>query len=247
MKQRGLLTSLLIVILSGGMSATRAAETGRTRDPAYSPFDATSPWNMPIGDKAQYGDISSEKFDPAAGGGINCGWWSLPIFIATAQDPIATIYLHPSYLNVPEKPFITMHVPVDAQPDPKSDAHLNIIDETHSFVLEMLGAVKDSKGKITATWSAIKNDLRDAGVYDAPYHGSRAYGGSGIAGLIRQGELTHGIPHALAAAIDPKAHNRRGGPGSKRPRLRPGLGAVGDHLPHGRPHNSPGPGGLCGG
>ena len=43
---------------------------------------------------------------------------------------------------------------------------------------------------------------------------ARAYGGSGIAGLIRQGELTHGIPHALAAAIDPKAHNRNG-PGGK--------------------------------
>jgi hypothetical protein len=190
------------------VAASRCAEAAPTRDAAYWPFAATSPWNMPIGDKAQYGNIIAPVFNPAGGGGMNCGWWSHPIFIATARDPQTTIYLHPRFLTGPEKPFITMRVPVDAQPDPKSDAHLHIIDETHSFVVEMIGAVKDSKGKITATWGAVKNDLRDAGVYDAPYHGTRAYGGSAIAGLIRQGELTHGIHHALAAAIEPKAHNR---------------------------------------
>ena len=90
----------------------------------------------------------------------------------------------------------------------------------------MLGAVKDSHGKITATWSAVKNDLHDAGMYDAPYHGTRAYGGSAIAGLIRQGELTRGIHHALAAAIDPKAHNRNGPDG--KPFVWPASSADGD-------------------
>jgi len=181
---------------------------------------------MPIGDKAQFADIVSPRFDPHGGGGMNCGWWSHPIFIATANDPKTTIYLHPRFLPDPEKPFITMRVPADAQPDPKSDAHLHIIDETHSFVVEMIGAVKDRNGKITATWGAVKNNLRDAGVYDAPYHGTRAYGGSAIAGLIRRGELTGGIQHALAAAIDPKAHNKNG-PGGK-PYVWPASSADGD-------------------
>lgn len=152
MKQRWLLTSLSIVVLANGMSAGWCAEAGRTRDPALWPFDAASPWNMPIGDKARYGDISAPEFDPAGGGGINCMWWSHPIFIATARDPKVTIYLHPRYLNTPEKPFITMRAPLDAQPDPKSDAHLHIIDETHSFVVEMIGAVRNSNTRITATW-----------------------------------------------------------------------------------------------
>jgi len=199
-----------MAILASGASVGRCAEAGGTRDPALWPFAVTSPWNMPIGSNAQYGDISSPKFDPAGGGGINCGWWSHPIFITTAHDPMTTVYLHPpAFMHMEEKPLITMRVPADARPDPKSDAHLHIIDETHSFVVEMIGAVKDSKGKITATWWGTKNDLRDAGVYDPP-HGVRAYGGSAIGGLIRRGELTHGIHHALAGAIDPKAHNRKG-------------------------------------
>jgi hypothetical protein len=226
MKRHLSVSILSLVAFSITASAGRCAEAEKTRDPAYWPFATTSPWNMPIGDKAQYGEIHAPHFDPAAGGGMNCGWWSHPIFIATERDPRVTIYLHPRYLNVAEKAFITMRVPADAQPDPKSDAHLHIIDETHRFVVEMIGAVKDAHGKITATWGACKNDLRDAGVYDTPYHGTRAYGGSAIAGLIRRGELTHGIPHALAAAIDPKAHNRNG-PGGK-PFVWPASSADGD-------------------
>jgi hypothetical protein len=224
MKQRWLPASLLTMILTAGVPAARCAEAGR--DPALWPFDAKSPWNMPIGSKAQYGPISSPKFDPAAGGGINCIQWSHPIFIATARDPLATIYLDPpKFTHIEKKPFITMRVPVDARPDPKSDAHLHIIDEAHSFVVEMIGAVKDSKGTITATWWAAKNNLRDAGVYDPP-HGVRAYGGSAIGGLIRRGELTHGIHHALAGAIDPKAHNRAGADG--KPYVWPASCADGD-------------------
>ena len=140
MKRHLSVSILSLVAFSITASAGRCAEAEKTRDPAYWPFATTSPWNMPIGDKAQYGEIHAPHFDPAAGGGMNCGWWSHPIFIATERDPRVTIYLHPRYLNVAEKAFITMRVPADTQPDPKSDAHLHIIDETHRFVVEMIGA-----------------------------------------------------------------------------------------------------------
>ena len=100
-----------------------------------------------------------------------------------------------------------MRVPADAMPDAKSDGHLHIIDETQSFVVEMWQAKRGPDGLITAV--AVKNDLRGPGVYDG-WHGVRAYGGSAIAGLIRRGELTDGIHHALAAAVYPKAHNSSG-------------------------------------
>jgi hypothetical protein len=229
MKLNWLAASVSVIVLASATSAGLCAEAGRTRDPALWPFTSTSPWNMPIGDKAQYVGISSPKFDSSGGGGINCTKWSHPIFIATVDDPMTTIYLHPRTPPFPptaEKPFVTMRVPVNARPDSESDEHLHIIDETHSFVVEMIGAVRDRNGKITVTWGAVKNSLRDAGVYDTPYHGTRAYGGSAIGGLIRKGELTHGIHHALAVTIEPKAHNRNG-PGGK-PYVWPASSADGD-------------------
>ena len=177
------------------------ANGAETRDPALSPFDASSPWNMPLGDKAEYATINSPPFDPSKGCGINCEHWSHPVFIATPTDPEVAIF-HKD----PLVPFAVMRAPANAKPDPESDAHLHLIDETHSFVVEMCAAARRPDGNISARY-VIKNDLRDAGVY-AGWHGVRAYGGSAIAGLIRVGELTHGIRHVLAAATNPKAMNR---------------------------------------
>jgi hypothetical protein len=215
MKRLSLITSL-IVLSTSAMTVASGAEA--RRDPALWPFDAASPWNVAIGDKARFVTIDARQFDPAVGGGINCRQWSHPIYIATAHDPLVRIDQQD-----PRQPRITIRVPAAAMPDSKSDGHLHIIDETHSFVVEMWQAKRSPDGLITAV--AVKNDLRGPGVYDG-WHGVRAYGGSAIAGLIRRGELTDGIHHALAAAVYPKAHNASGPNGQ--PFVWPASSADGD-------------------
>jgi hypothetical protein len=83
---------------------------------------------------------------------------------------------------------------------------MNVIGPSGTDVLELFGVRRRDDGS-WSTYVAIVNDLRGPGVYRT-WHGTRAYGGSSMGGLIRKGELTSGIPHALAMATGSKMLNR---------------------------------------
>ncbi len=176
------------------------------RDPAKWPFASTSPWNMPIGNGAIYQQAS----DPCTRSLIsesNTAWinseeWSHPIYRASSSDPLV-----PIVINGVEQ--IRINIPSNAQAalPTDSDAHLHIIDPTGRYVVEMYRAFP----RPTGGWDVdyyVRLDLTSAGILQG---GARAYGGSAIAGLIRAGELTQGIRHALAIA-QPYTHLSPAGP-----------------------------------
>jgi hypothetical protein len=126
---------------------------------------------------------------------INSHEWSHPIYLAAATDPTVNVYESGNLVDA------NVHCPTDAQPalppPPNTDAHLHIIDPTHLSLDEMWEASAVSDGWNCQAWA--KTDLLGPGVGQG---GVRAYGGSAIGGLIRVGELTAGIRHVLAFAIE---------------------------------------------
>lgn len=172
-----------------------------TRDPALWPFTSTSPWNMPIGSGAQYAPETSPVWNPASGGAINNdNGWSIPVYLSDSSDPLLNVYDGGGFKG-------QMRVPVEAQPATQSDAHCAIIDTENDKLLETYGHFTRSGDRVTASY-AIFNSVKDAGIYPG-WHGTRAYGGSSIGGLIRKEELAaKNIPHALAMAVQRDAMNK---------------------------------------
>jgi hypothetical protein len=186
----------------GGAPATWAClapyATPATRDPGVWPFASTSPWNTPIGAGAQLEQATDpctvDLMAPPGGTSINSHEWSHPVYLAATTDPAVNLYRGTTLVDG------MVHCPADATPalppPPNTDAHLHIVDPAHSFLDEMWEASKVSDGWTCQAW--FKTDLTGPGVGQG---GVRAYGGSAIGGLIRAGELTNGIRHALAFAI----------------------------------------------
>ena len=178
-------------------------DTRPIRDPALWPFASDSPWNMPLGDGARHAAIRSPGFDPTAGARINTRQWSHPVFMAQADDP--TVALH---LLGQSRPVRVQRVPPQAQPDPMADGSLLLIDVPRRSVVELWRAERVGPDRIVAE-ALVVNALTGMGL-DSVWHGVRASGGSALGGLIRQGELEHGIGHVLALAVPPQALNRLG-------------------------------------
>lgn len=174
-----------------------------TRDPALWPFASDSPWNTPLGDGARYAAIRSPGFDPTAGARINTRQWSHPVFIAEADDP--TVALHRLGQS---RPVRVQRVPPRAQPDPMADGSLLLIDVPRRSVVELWRAERVGPDRIVAEAIAV-NALTGPGL-GSTWQGIRASGGSALGGLIRQGELEHGLAHVLALAVPPQALNRLG-------------------------------------
>lgn len=187
-----------------------------TRDLATWPFSRCSPWNMPIGSGVQYGVLSSPAFanqagDPQTTAAINSTSWSHPIYL---EDPVSGSANMVSGNDAQGQPVsFRLMLPKGLAPAGGSDGHLHIIDSSRTTVYEMFQATVGA-GFVQAT-DLITNDLKGLGVFDGEstpqkelWHGTRAYGGSAIGGLIRKGELSGGIPHALAVAVQRAAMNR---------------------------------------
>ncbi|CAG7610536.1 hypothetical protein PAESOLCIP111_01253 [Paenibacillus solanacearum] len=174
---------------------------GFDRDPAYHPFDAYSPWNTPIGDGAIYEKETSPGWDAELGANLNYKNWTHPISVAADSDPVRDLFKKNAL-------FWRMKVSNDVQPDAKSDGNIHFIDEHHTYVVETYSAVRKDDGNLTVGGYA-RNYIDGPGVYDT-WHGSRAYGGTAIGGVIRPGEFEKGIPHAIASAVHATALNKHG-------------------------------------
>jgi hypothetical protein len=178
------------------------AHADMTRDPAFWPFSSSSPWNTPLGSSAQYSNIVSPGFSPTGGANLNVNAWSWPVYLASQSDPLVSVYWAGD-----AQPTTTIHIPIGAMPDAQSDHSMIVISPDHLTVTEMWNASWQSASRIDAGVVYV-NDTKGPGIYPS-YHGARAYGGSALAGLIRQDELTSEyIPHALAIAVPPSALNK---------------------------------------
>ena len=208
MNRRRWLVSASGVALTGagagcGHAPGPTDDTRPIRDPALWPFASDSPWNTPLGDGARYAAIRSPGFDPTAGARINTRQWSHPVFIAEADDPIVALHLLGQ-----SRPVRVQRVPPRAQPDPMADGSLLLIDVPRRSVVELWRAERVGPDRIVAEAIAV-NALTGPGM-GGTWQGIRASGGSALGGLIRQGELEHGIAHVLALAVPPQALNRLG-------------------------------------
>ena len=192
------------------------------RDPALWPFSSDSPWNTPLASDARFAaaddPTTRDLTDPAVAADINCREWSVPVYVASPGDPWLALSVDPA-LALPNgldasihrnNPVPGLRAPRDAAPGAPAygavsytDGHTALIDETHSYVVEMWRAQRRGADAMAA-YTMVRNDLRGPGVGTG---GARAYGGSAIGGLIRKGELARGIPHALAFAI-PRSKQR---------------------------------------
>ena len=168
------------------------------RSPVLQPFSADSPWNTPLGQGAELEPVDAPCTqalrDPQSTSDINAAEWSHPIHQARPTDPLRSIFVDGELKA-------RVRVPADAQPalprSRDSDGHLHLIDPSGRWVDELWRARRNKDGSLVAE-AYHRNDLYGPGIEQG---GARAYGGSAIAGLIRRGELTVGIRHALALAL----------------------------------------------
>lgn len=216
--------SLAINMALGGLTAELfdvpqvwVGGSGGGRDAALQPFASNSPWNYPMGSNAVYsssGPIVSKMRDTSPGININGSGWSIPIFQASASDPLRTFVVVSPY-GLGSGTF-QIRVPSNAAPATGTDGTLVIVDPSGLISHEFFQAQKQADGSWRASTYAA-GVLTGSGVgYQIGYNNNytvnsiggsvRAYGGSAMGGVIRAGELTNGIPHALCAS-GPKYNN----------------------------------------
>jgi hypothetical protein len=157
------------------------------------PFSATSVWNAGIGSGVVFQRITeprtSNLLDGRSTPWVNADQYSHPIYRSTTADPVATV-------AQAGRPLARYRIPAAARPAAGSDRHMHVIDPSGHYVEEawnMSGA--------NPYWTAghhVTVDLRTDGLGK----GTRAYGGSALAGLIRKWEIDGGeVRHALALSI----------------------------------------------
>jgi hypothetical protein len=115
----------------------------------------------------------------------------MPVYQATNDDPVRVV-------TSPEGRW-RYRIPDDATPAAPAhgDRQLLVIDPTRTFVDECWLARRTERG-LRCRYH-VRNRLDSAGVGDG---GTRAYGGSALAGLMRTWEIDDGrIGHALAFAV----------------------------------------------
>ncbi|MDP2180850.1 MAG: hypothetical protein Q8K19_20340 [Methylicorpusculum sp.] len=170
------------------------------------PFSEDSPWNKKINSDYLFTNkvpaIKIIPFNIPVKLEINSNQWSIPFYISTKSDPINKIYIEEnnqhSYINLPE----------NALPAKGSDGHLCIFNTELNIIYEFYKFSKSSnKNEARAKLLRII-DPNGMGISDHPGMniGTRAYGGSAVAGLLRKHEL-YGydkINHALAVALSRK-------------------------------------------
>jgi hypothetical protein len=195
----------------GAPSSATGGNAGTAGLRAYRPFNATSPWNTPIGLSPDVDPSSQALVDDLASStavwnylGINLSTYSIPVYYVDSNNtPTYTVMAgvagHGFDMPVP--------IPDGALPDPETDHHLSIVDKAKGIEWGMWDAVHSG-----TKWSAgvgASSDLTGTGVRPPittanPWTdamGARAAGFPLIAGLIRVEEVKAGkIEHALVLA-----------------------------------------------
>jgi hypothetical protein len=174
-------------------TTTAAPAPVETRAAWLWPFASDSPWNLPIGDGAQFAVSTDLRqvslLDATATPWLNVSQYSHPVYLASDTDPLATV----SRSGYADEHY---RIPSTAVPASGTDAHMHVVEPNGRWLHEswhMAGS-----GTSWTTGYHVLTDLDGSGFTG----GVRAYGGSAVGGLIRRWELDNGsIRHALALAL----------------------------------------------
>jgi hypothetical protein len=195
------------------------------------PFSSNSPFNRPIGSNAVYVDDPNVRM--GSSWTINTLQWSRSLVSSSASDPLTNIYYNdhfhdsgPRYdgcaLNYSSEVSVALNLPVgvtgaNPQPPPGGsschrDGHMLVVEEDgqtlHEFYKfkRISDTLAYSKSRI---WPTAHNNLVSGkGIGSHPNHivGAQAYGGSGIAGVLRAWEVNDSgidrIRHALSLGVN---------------------------------------------
>lgn len=169
------------------------------RDPLQWPFTPQSPWNQSIGSQAAFAPVDSTAFKFT--GTLNECFIVCPLYRTSRADPVREFRGNVAPQRLPFPDGITL-------PKPTELVSIAIAPEGMRSVAEFRQVQRLPSGVIQARFQASV-DLWSTGVLPDS-NGVADFGGSALAGALRQGELTRGIRHALAMAIPAKLLNRNG-------------------------------------
>lgn len=160
------------------------------RNPIRWPFSSTSPWNTSLGAGAQFEPVAARSF--------------------LADGPLTEVLIprHP-FRGGPADPLRGVWVRGELRADVRfaADALLPEVSEpivfmqpARRYALELLNVRPRAHGDLDADDFA-QLDLAGPGA-GQPEGRVRQFGFSALGGIIREGELQQGIPHALAARLE---------------------------------------------
>jgi hypothetical protein len=185
---------------------TTVAPTTARRTAALWPFASNSPWNFAVGSGAQYAAASSPQtanlVNPGVPIWINAAEYSHPVYRSTSSDPLVSVSWRYAVFSPWVNGVTAIRIPTAAKPAAGIDAHLHVIEQDGVTLHETFEFARTSTGATAFKYGRF--DLRGSGLgsRNGVNDGSRAYGGSALAGLIRRWELEDGaIRHALALTL----------------------------------------------
>ncbi|MEW6161009.1 MAG: FecR domain-containing protein [Verrucomicrobiota bacterium] len=164
------------------------------RNPAYWPFAQESPWNQPIGSDARFVPVRSAYFKGF--GPLRGIVEPRPIFMASERDPKRKLFLN-------ARQIMEVQTPDFVVPPNQPDIPISIVHPNKMTVTEFRGVSRLPAGDLSIKfWQQM--DLLGSGI-ESDAKAMSPFGWSSMAGVIRKGELTTGIRHALAMAVNTKA------------------------------------------
>ncbi|MBN1487729.1 MAG: hypothetical protein JW981_08815, partial [Anaerolineae bacterium] len=170
-------------------------------------FSEASPWNTPIETNPSIDPNSATMiatFKTSGNDGkvyINLDQWTIPVYYADENTPLHTVRcVNPWGVcgsgfgeNVP--------IPPEAMPDPTSDGHMVVVDQSRQLSWDMYQAQK-----VGDSWQVLWGyvfDLQEDGVQPDGTGSCRGSGFPLVAGLIMKEEIEEGyIDHALVMAYN---------------------------------------------
>lgn len=198
---------------------TYTPPTPTTRDLTEHPFSDSSFWNIQVGAGATFSNDTATSRVVSSGVGLNLANWSIPVGKATYSNSLKTIYVAGPSGTKPG--YVTINFPSGLVPSPPTtgsggDAHMVVIDPNGQIAHEFYHV--DTTVTPWRAYAYVAGPLDSSGIgYMVGYEVSgnlyadsygwtgciRAYGGSGLGGLIRAGELNAGlIEHAIGFACN---------------------------------------------
>jgi hypothetical protein len=217
---------LQITVVSG--TSPPAPTPSPTPSAVWRPFNASSPWNTPIGaNPALQADSQAliNAFRNSSPFGehldVNIAGYSIPLYQASASTPLQNVAVGlggQGWGGGGLGAVGSMPIPAGATPDPASDAHMAVLsaDRTKEYGCFDMNFNRTRAGAWYAALCAT-SDLTGSGVRPPattanPWwaaHGARACGFPLVAGLIRADEIRAGrIDHALVFAYPGLRRNR---------------------------------------
>jgi ferric-dicitrate binding protein FerR (iron transport regulator) len=171
----------------------RAAGAAGDRDPALRPFASDSPWNAAIGARAVFEPVRAAAFHDSPRAVVLPAMHDRAVILARPGDPVTPVIDRYTGMELAR-----LRVSPAALADARRAAPCTIIDTLAGSAHELARAGRDGAVIIASACEPV--DLRGAGV--PPQQNGLTFSGlPQIAGVIRAGEWTGGIRHALSAYV----------------------------------------------